>query len=150
MLYCCGVPPKCRLASGANGLRLLSAGEEKQRLEVLHNFLKCSIFLIFWIFRHDVHLASHHGEIFMPSLSEQLVAGRKARGWTQAQLAERAGVSRRTLISIEAGHDCSMTSLLRLFHSLDMELIARPLVPERPTLETVYAENAARFRARGS
>lgn len=86
----------------------------------------------------------------MPSLSEQLVAGRKARGWTQAQLAERAGVSRSTLISTEAGHDCSMISLLRLFHSLDMELIARPLVPERPTLETVYAENAARFRARGS
>ncbi|PWF21517.1 hypothetical protein DD235_14755 [Corticimicrobacter populi] len=73
---------------------MLSAGEEKQRLEVLHNFLKCGIFLIFWIFRHDVHLASHHGEVFMPSLSEQLVAGRKARGWTQAQLAGRgsAGV----------------------------------------------------------
>ncbi|WP_179395564.1 helix-turn-helix transcriptional regulator [Lacticaseibacillus absianus] len=37
-------------------------------------------------------------------LINDVAAARKARGWTQEALAERVGVTRRTIISLEKGH----------------------------------------------
>jgi len=39
----------------------------------------------------------------MPELANALRATREARGWTQAELAERIGVSRKTINTVENG-----------------------------------------------
>lgn len=36
-------------------------------------------------------------------LAEQIRLGRRARGWTQANLAKRAGISLRTMVKVEQG-----------------------------------------------
>ena len=39
----------------------------------------------------------------MPELANRLREAREAKGWTQAQLAERIGVSRKTVNTVENG-----------------------------------------------
>jgi y4mF family transcriptional regulator len=52
-----------------------------------------------------------------------IIARRKMLGLTQEQLAHRAGVSRRTIISVEAGqHDIGIRKLLRLLDSTGLTL----------------------------
>lgn len=52
-----------------------------------------------------------------------IVARRKMLGFTQAQLAHLAGVSRRTIISVEAGrHDIGIRKLLRLLDATGLTL----------------------------
>ncbi|PTW61996.1 Xre family transcriptional regulator [Breoghania corrubedonensis] len=47
---------------------------------------------------------------------------RKKRGWTQAQLAERAGLRQETISLIEnGGKDAKLTSLLSILAALDLE-----------------------------
>ncbi len=67
---------------------------------------------------------------------------RKAQRLTQAELSESAGLSRRALVAIEGGGDCTLSTLRRLFHVLDMDIQATPVRRKPPTLEDVYAENA--------
>ena len=53
-------------------------------------------------------------------------AARHERGWTQIQLAQRAGVSRAWLARLESGHRrAELESILRLFAALDLRLLAR-------------------------
>ena len=69
-----------------------------------------------------------------------IIARRKMLGLTQAQLAERAGVSRRTIIAVEAGqHDIGVRKLLRLLDSTGLTLSVkeggnRPMESELRTL----------------
>lgn len=54
---------------------------------------------------------------------------RKERGWTQDQLADRAGISRRTLVALEGGNARGEIGIaLRVIAALDHELAieARP------------------------
>jgi len=54
-------------------------------------------------------------------LAEHLVAWRKLRGLTQAQLADRSGVARGTLQRIEAAHSgVSVENLLRVLRGLGL------------------------------
>jgi transcriptional regulator with XRE-family HTH domain len=76
---------------------------------------------------------------------EQLVATRKKRKITQTQLAELSGVSRRALVNIEAGGDCTLSTLRRLLLALDLDLQVQDAFPSPPTLEDVFAENSARM-----
>ncbi len=56
---------------------------------------------------------------------------RTARGWTQADLGDRVGVSRQTINAIEAGrHDPSLTLAFRLADLLDAS-IEHLFEPER-------------------
>jgi transcriptional regulator with XRE-family HTH domain len=68
------------------------------------------------------------------SLLNELEAARKARGLTQAELAERSGVNRMTVGRLEAGLDPRLSTLQALARSLGLELM---LVPKglRPALE---------------
>ena len=72
-------------------------------------------------------------------LVASLVRARKSQGITQETLAQAAGVSRRTLIMIEAGGDCTLSTLRRLYTVLGMDIVARPYTT--PTLEDVIKEN---------
>ena len=71
-----------------------------------------------------------------------IIDGRKQAKLTQLELAQRAGLSRRTIISLEAGeHDIGVRKLERLLNALGMHLtIARQ--PTRP----VESELTATFR----
>lgn len=81
----------------------------------------------------------------MDPLIDTLVAERKRQGVTQEKLATEARLSRRALVSIEAGGDCTLTTLRRLFSALGMDMVAVPSAYRPPTLEDVMAENAALF-----
>lgn len=47
---------------------------------------------------------------------------RKARGWTQAELGDRAGLSRPTIARVESGNDVSTTTLRRIAEVLGLTL----------------------------
>jgi transcriptional regulator with XRE-family HTH domain len=76
--------------------------------------------------------------------SDEIVAAiirqRKRLGLTQAQLAQRAGISRRTMVAFEAGqHDIGVRKLLRLLDSTGLALAvkeagSRPVESELRTL----------------
>ena len=74
-----------------------------------------------------------------------IVIARREQKVTQAQLAELAGVSRRAIVMIEAGSDCSLSTLRRMTTALGMEIEARTFAP--PTLDDVNRENEAAFRS---
>jgi transcriptional regulator with XRE-family HTH domain len=64
----------------------------------------------------------------------QIRAGRKARGWTQEELARRAGVSRSTISDIERGVDLwrDQDTVQRLMQLLDLEAATMPEDGPRP------------------
>jgi transcriptional regulator with XRE-family HTH domain len=69
--------------------------------------------------------------------------------WTQAELADLAGVSKRTLERLEAGHSITLTSFLRILRALELlpaldEALPRP--GPRP-IELLRREGHERRRA---
>lgn len=54
------------------------------------------------------------------SLGERLAQHRLARNLTQAELAREAGVSRRTLVRMEAGESTQLLNLVRVLRALDL------------------------------
>ncbi|MDR1431019.1 MAG: helix-turn-helix domain-containing protein [Propionibacteriaceae bacterium] len=57
-------------------------------------------------------------------------AERAALRMTQAELAEKAGVSRKFLIAIEQGHPrAELDKVLAILHALDIHALALPSVP---------------------
>jgi len=65
---------------------------------------------------------------------------RKELRWSQAKLAEVAGISRRALIMIEKGGDCNLSTLRQLHMCLDISMQA--CIPKKPTLDDMNAQNA--------
>lgn len=56
---------------------------------------------------------------------------RRERGWTQSQLAQKAGVQRELVIKAERGHPRLETGkLLDLLHALDIDLQLTPFAPQ--------------------
>ena len=72
-------------------------------------------------------------------LVRDLANARKAQKFTQDQLAAMAGVSRRTIVLIEAGGDCTLGTLRRIATALGLEMQAYK--PHLPTLEDLTREN---------
>ena len=74
-------------------------------------------------------------------MAESVVAWRKLRGMTQAQLADRAGIARATLARFEQGEGgISLDSLLRILRALGiLENLNRALDP--------YESDLGRLRA---
>jgi transcriptional regulator with XRE-family HTH domain len=62
-----------------------------------------------------------------------LLSRRKELGLAQQAVADKAGISRRALVSIEAGNDCTLSTLRGLCAALDLKLDA--LAPPRPSRE---------------
>lgn len=59
----------------------------------------------------------------------ELLRTRKARGLRQQEVADKAGISRRSLVSIEAGGDCTLSTLRGLCAALGIEIESKALAP---------------------
>jgi DNA-binding XRE family transcriptional regulator len=71
---------------------------------------------------------------------EVVVVKRKQLHWSQTQLAQAAGISRRALLMIEKGGDCTLSTLRRLHTCLDIAM--QPGSTQPPTLDDMNALNA--------
>ncbi len=68
-----------------------------------------------------------------------IAAQRRALGLTQEEVARRAGLSRRTIVAIEAGtHDIGLRKLLRILDSLGLALSVKS-GRRRPTEDELSA-----------
>jgi transcriptional regulator with XRE-family HTH domain len=79
----------------------------------------------------------------LPELSGILKRQRKALGWSQAELARRAGVGRSTLDALENERlgELGFVKVARILAVLGLELEARPFAPHRPTLDDLLEED---------
>jgi len=83
-------------------------------------------------------------------LAQALKEARIARGFTQRELAERAGFGQNRLALIEAGQvDLRTSTLVQLARSLDLELV---LTPRRvlPAVQSLVGNQASRWQERRS
>ena len=76
-------------------------------------------------------------------LIQDIVRARKSQHYTQSQLAEMSGVSRRTIVLIESGGDCTLSTLHRVTAALGLQLTLQ--ARHMPTLDDVTRENDAFF-----
>lgn len=86
----------------------------------------------------------------LKDLGRRLSSVRLARNITQKQLAERAGISERTLKRMEAGEGATVDTLVRVLQALNLADNLRVLLPE-PGLQPVMRSDLAgkdRQRAR--
>lgn len=56
------------------------------------------------------------------TFGDDIRAARNQRGWTQEELAERAGVSRPTIARVERGDDVSTANLAKVAAALGLEI----------------------------
>jgi len=56
------------------------------------------------------------------SLGDRIRDERVKRGWSQAMLAERSGVSRTTIARVELGNNVSTASLSKIAAALDLSI----------------------------
>jgi transcriptional regulator with XRE-family HTH domain len=77
-------------------------------------------------------------------------AARQALGWTQNELADKAGVSARTIHAVEKGRACRQTTKRQILGALGVPwelrneyfVRARPVRRNTPTVETRTATSA--------
>ncbi|MFW5452441.1 helix-turn-helix transcriptional regulator [Thioalkalivibrio sulfidiphilus] len=88
----------------------------------------------------------------LAELGERLARLRIGRGLTQAQLADEAGVGKRTVERAEAGHSVQLVTLVRLFRVLGLMSALDQLMPEPgPTpMERLKEQTTGRSRQRAS
>lgn len=75
------------------------------------------------------------------SISSALVAARLAQKLRQEDVASAAGISRRALIMIEAGGDCSLRTLQRIMGALNLKMDI--ISAARPGLDQIFQETEA-------
>jgi transcriptional regulator with XRE-family HTH domain len=88
-------------------------------------------------------------EAVLAEMGERIASRRLDMELTQAEVAEQAGVAKRTLERIEAGHSAQMSSLIRVLRVLDALPGLDALLPEagpRP-MELLKRKGKARQRA---
>jgi transcriptional regulator with XRE-family HTH domain len=69
-------------------------------------------------------------EVILAELGGRIAQRRLELQFTQAVLAERAGVSKRTVERIEAGATAQMSTMIRIFRTLELLDALDELVPE--------------------
>lgn len=62
----------------------------------------------------------------MQGIAEHVRAARDQHGWTQAELADQAGLSRPTIARIERGDDVSTATLAKVAATLGLTLTVLP------------------------
>lgn len=86
----------------------------------------------------------------LAELGERLQRTRLELDVTQQQLADRAGVGRRTVVAAESGRAVSVVALLRILRGLGLAANLEALVPEpRPHPLSRTARQQVRQRASG-
>lgn len=96
-------------------------------------------------------LETHTDEAILAEVGQRIARRRLAQQLTQADLAEQAGIGKRTLERVEAGLTAQFSTIVRIFRVLGLlprldQLLAEP--PMRP-LEAVARKGKARQRASG-
>lgn len=87
------------------------------------------------------------------TIGERVRHYRLDQNLSQAELAEKAGLARRTITSIEGGQGCTVNSLVRVLRALQkLDLLQRlldppPLSPMRVREEAIAREKGQRKRA---
>ena len=81
-------------------------------------------------------------------LGERLERRRIDAGLTQARLAEEAGISKRTVERIAAGHSCDFVMLLRVLRVLNLLEELDQLVSDLPQSPLVLLKSRGRARKR--
>lgn len=96
--------------------------------------------------------ASETGDPVATALGRRLRAARQARSWTLDDLAEASGVSRRMIVTIEAGRgNATLATLLRLAAAVEIplaELVSGPAT-STSVVVTAPADHAALWRGPG-
>jgi len=90
-------------------------------------------------------------DAILAELGHRLARRRIDRRLTQAELAARAGIGKRTLERVEAGHSAQLSTLVRIFRELDLIANLDSMLPEpgiRP-LDAVRLKRGIRQRAPG-
>jgi len=80
----------------------------------------------------------HHDEAILQELGRRLAQVRIELNLTQAELAQRAGVGKRTLERLETGETTQTRTLFRIFRELDLLGRVELLLPE-PTARPSHA-----------
>ena len=75
---------------------------------------------------------------------------RIALGLTQADAAEQAGISLRTLKSFESGNDCQLSTFLRLMQTYDLVGVLDQLLPESSVSPMEMLKRQPKTRQRAS
>lgn len=81
-------------------------------------------------------------------IGERLERRRIDAGLTQAQLAEEAGISKRTVERMEAGHSTDFVMLLRVLRVLKLMEALDRVVPDLPQSPLVLLKSRGRTRKR--
>jgi DNA-binding XRE family transcriptional regulator len=76
-------------------------------------------------------------------LIQDIVRTRKSQRLTQQQVADLAGVSRRTIVLIESGGDCTLSTLRRICTALGLQINAH--TQHLPDLDDITRENELLF-----
>lgn len=84
----------------------------------------------------------------LAELGERLQRRRLSEGFTQATLADKAGVSRRSLIALEAGQGSQLETFVRVLKALGLEDSLAALAPV-PRVSPMALLTAGKSRKRG-
>ena len=82
-------------------------------------------------------------------LGERLRALRLSQAWTQATVADKAGVSLRALRELEAGRGSTVLTLIRVLKALGAERDLQSVAPQ-PTISPMAMLQQPKGRARGN
>jgi transcriptional regulator with XRE-family HTH domain len=86
----------------------------------------------------------------LAELGRRMTEARLAKGWTQAQLAAEAGVSKSTVERLEAGGSSQLTNLLRALRALDRLDGFERLLPEATPSPIDLLQRRGKLRQRAS
>ncbi|WP_260608078.1 helix-turn-helix transcriptional regulator [Xanthomonas cerealis] len=84
----------------------------------------------------------------LADLGDRLKQRRLADGFKQVTLADKAGVSRRAIVDLEAGRGSSMETLVRVLKALGLEENLAALVPV-PRISPMALTRSSRTPKRG-
>jgi transcriptional regulator with XRE-family HTH domain len=84
----------------------------------------------------------------MQEIGERLERRRIDAGFTQAQLAQEAGIAKRTVERIEAGNSADFVKLLRVLRALKLVDALDVLLPDQPLSPLVLLKMQGRARKR--
>ena len=89
-------------------------------------------------------------QVVLGELGERLARVRLDRNLTQAQLADQAGVSKRTVERLEAGDSAQLSSLIRLCRALELLGQFEVLIPALPPSPMAQLKRRGKSRRRAS